>query len=176
VSGSRFNPLAASVSFYAIYVSSWTHGPEGCVSGDVHSDFQRGRCREFWSKVGQASGIAVAPFVLLALVYLLGMDSLTNTYRRARKKIESRKAIARGVVTNPARASNDFYGWLYGFRPISVDMGKGRQIRVYFPLEGRLPLPGDPVAVFTPGRAMGRHRFFGEFHAPHVAVIAGVGE
>lgn len=179
---SELNPLSraegsafrAPLSFYSIYFSAWTNAPDGCISGEMHSDFQRERCLGFWSQIAQASVIALAPLALLWTGYLFGMDSLNLTYRRIRKRLGSKKAVAKGVVTSPAVAGNDFFGWLYGFRAISVEVAKGSQLRVYFSAESRLPLPGDSVAIFSTGKSLGRERFFGTYYAPHVAVIAGM--
>jgi hypothetical protein len=169
-------PLGLTWGFYSNYFTAWKEAPEGCVHGEAYSEFQKERCSAFWNKIGVASAIGVIPFGVLWLYFLLGMDSMRATYRRVRRAVDHGPPRAQGVVTNPPVAPNDFYGWLYGFRMLAIQLPNHKQVRIHFSREAQVPLPGDKLMIFSAGKAFGRKRYFGVFYAPHIAVIPGARE
>lgn len=145
------------------------HAPKACVSGNVQSDVQRRICDDFWNRVGIATAVLAIPLFAVALFYYFMFDSLTVTYRRARRRFENGKIAVRGIITDPPELPNDFYGWMYCLRAVCVQLQNGKQVKVYLPLDAPASRPGDPLI----GVEVAGGRYLAMAYTPHVAVVLG---
>jgi hypothetical protein len=104
---------------------------------------------------------------------MVALDLLAGFYRRSRKKVDSGQAAFKGTVTQPPEAPNDFFGWFFCLRAISLQLPNKKQVKVYQPLEAPLPLPGQEFAVYDGGSHFGQKRHLGQLYAPHLAIVSG---
>jgi hypothetical protein len=145
--------------------------PGVCWSGNTTNEFQKHQCDEFWNELIQVSVFALIP--LLGGMFFLWVLSIQfqGLYQRAQKKIKKGKVSFGGVVTHPARAPQDPFSWFYCLRPITVELKNKSQVTVYVSSQVPSPLPGETLAVFDMGKAMGETRYLGIVYAPHVAIF-----
>lgn len=151
-----------------------THVPEVCWGDNAVNDFQQRQCSEFWERLGMGALLGLLPFGAAWLMWFVGLSSLNQVYRRARKRLEANQPLGTGIVTDPAEAPADWFSRIYCLRVISVAVGGDKQIRVYVPLDAALPVPGAKMVLFEPVSFMGEARHFGLPYAPHVVVFGGV--
>jgi hypothetical protein len=151
-----------------------THVPEVCWGDNAVNDFQKGQCDEFWNHLAMGGALCLLPFAATWLFMQISMGSLSTVYRRGRKRVDSGKVMAVGVVTSPARAPADFFSRFYCMQPISVQLQSGKQLKVYLAEDASEPSPGMTMAIFEPLSIMGEARHFAVLYAPHVAVVSGV--
>lgn len=151
-----------------------THVPEVCWGDNAVNDFQRRQCSEFWDRLGMGALLGLLPFGAAWLIWFLAFSSLQAVYRSARKRFEANKPLGAGIVTDPALGQADWFSRVYCLRPIAVEVGGGKQLKVYMPLDAALPVPGTKIVLFEPIAVLGEPRHFGLFYTPHVVVFAGV--
>jgi hypothetical protein len=166
-------PLRMASQVYSSFIHDVTHIPEVCQTGDTVNSFQKRQCDEFWERLMMRAGLVAVPFVLFILFIMIGLDSTVGAYRFARKKVEKGKAVFSGIVTDPAQAPNDMFGWFYCLRAISVQLENKTQMTVYVTKDMPVPMPGQTLAVFDGNSYLGKKRHFAVVYAPHVAVISG---
>ncbi len=166
-------PWSAAMSHFHQWSYSISNIPQVCWSGNAVSDFQRTQCQDFWIQLGWSTLFAFLPLGFVLLFLKLGLDSMQIRYKKARKLIEKGSAIAKGVVTQPAVAPNDRFGWFFCLRSISIELPNKSQIVVYMPLDDAIPLPGETLAVFDWGEHFGKKRLIGTLYAPHLAILSG---
>ena len=119
-------------------------------------------------------GLSLLPFAMVWVFWQLISGALVGLYRKGRKVVDAGKPIASGMVTSPAIAPADAFSLFFCFRPISVQLKNGAQMKVYIPIDATIPKPGQTMAIFEPVSAMGGKRHFAVIYAPHVAVVSGV--
>ena len=163
----------AAVRLYLDVFSSLTQIPQMCVSGSIVNDFQANQCSLYWDHLIKAGGLSFLPLGIVGIFLYLSFDYLSSTYKKTRKRIEKKKAAFKGTVTHPPEGPADFYSWFFCFRTIIVETQNKNQVKVYVPLDGAAPHPGETLAVFEPIYSFGEKRHIAMVYAPHVAVVRG---
>lgn len=149
--------------------------PELCWPGVAQSDYNQRKCGEFWSGRGVQLAVAGIPLWLTLVAAWWGIDSANQTYRRVRRLLRDEKAVKMAVVSRPAEAWNDYFGWFRCLQSVVVDLPEGGRAKVYLPPYAPIPLPGERIAYVELGRARdGGLRRAGFLYAPHIAIMRGV--
>ncbi len=163
----------ASFYHYGGVISQVLNVPSVCLLGNSASDFQDHQCDHFWGELLKSGGLAAAPFFVLAILMLLGLDELSSTYKRIQNRVEKGAGALGGIVTDPPEGTPDIFSWFYCFRPVMVELSTHEQIKVYVSGEVQLPAPGVKLIIFDMGQRMGEKRRVARIYAPHVAVLRG---
>lgn len=165
--------LTAGRQHLAQMTHSWFNIPEVCWGGNQVNEFQTRQCADFWERMWLGSAVAAIPFAAVALFFFLALEQIAGFYRRQNRKVVEGQAILAGTVTDPPEAPNDFFGWFFCLRAITVELRNRKQIRVYLPVEAPVPLPGQTLAIFDGGNVFGAQRYVAVLYAPHLAIVAG---
>lgn len=136
------------------------HIPEVCWAGNTVSPEILSQCDRFWKGYLTQLAIACVPLVLCVGLLLVGLDQLRAVYRKIRRKAQLSKPQKIGTVTDPARTSTDWLGWLFCFKGVKVQIAPGHQTRAYLPLDYETPAPGDSLALYEVDVFWGMKRIF----------------
>ena len=150
------------------------HVPPVCHEGQALNDFQKSQCEAYWETLFRAGALAVFPFGLLLLLLFFGQMKISGVYRRAKASLVPSRMKGRAVVTSPAYAPQNFFSFLFGFRPIQVQLPQGGQTQVYIEMTQPIPLPGQTVLLYGPVFELGAPRYYGTLYMPNIAVVQGV--
>lgn len=167
-------PLQAATLHLRNTWRSWKETPEYCQAGKAVNDFQLEKCASYRGQVVVAAAYAAIPLLVLSAFLLVVLDQFKLFYRRSDKKVRKGSALMKGVVTDPAIGSMDFFSWWFCLRPISVQLATRKQAKVYIPLDAPIPFPGQTLAVFDGGMVLGKRRYIATLYAPHLMVVQGV--
>ncbi len=170
------SPVELAQQHYVSLKADLSQIPETCWNGATTNDFQKKQCDDYWSALIKRVALAVLPVFFVFFFYLPARGFFEKVYTRSRKAIEKGKVFSSGAAVPFAGESkaSDFFCWFLCFKKQSVQLGNRKLVEVYFPLGAILPRPGQTVAIFELGRVLGRARYIGVLHTPHVAVVSGV--
>lgn len=165
------NPLNAAAQHYTDTLNRWLTVPDSCWPGNAVSEFQAQRCEVFWNSLTYSSLLALYPLLVAVVLLIWGLSSLSLVYRRVQKQLDHNQAHFSGTVTQPPETSEDLFSWLFCFRPTSIQIPNGHQVKVYVSLDDPAPRPGETLAVFTAGVWWGQKRYVAILYAPHVSIV-----
>ncbi len=152
----------------------WSHLQTACEKGRALNEFQSRQCADYWSALQVGTVLAFLPFFMLILTSLWGRSTLTNVYQRAGEVFVPTRMIGRGVVTSPALAAIDFFGFLFCMKRIQVELSTGQQTQVYFEHLAITPSPGQTLLLYGPVQEFGKPRIYGSVYAPQVSIVPGI--
>jgi len=150
---------------------AWSRAPNSCRGDAAVNDYQREQCAKYWGQVSTMTAWASAPLILVLLFFFLIRGHFRVFYRRVDRRFREGKAVAAAKVLRSG--SWDWFGYFFCLRSVRVELGQGRDVRVYVPRDLPALIPGQKVALFYGGKVFGARRYVGLLYAPHIAVMAG---
>ena len=159
--------------FYINLLKDLGHPPEVCMTGEAVDRVEKVLCGDFWSQLELRCLLALAPLLLVGAYLGASYFGFRKIYQSSQKKMASGSAIHSGIATSPVEADEDLFSWFYCLKPIGVQVSDSSQAKVYLPLEGPLPKPGDTVAIYRKLSLFGASYLIGSAHLPHVTVMSG---
>ncbi|MGK5083202.1 hypothetical protein WDW37_07830 [Bdellovibrionota bacterium FG-1] len=151
-----------------------THIPEVCWANNAVNEFQKKQCGEFWEHLEYGVLLSFLPWAIGGLFWSVMMRSYRRVRKQLSRRIASQKPVSRGVITSPAEAPSEFFGWFYDLRAMGVQLSSGEQIKVFIAKTDAVPRPGQTMLVYESIMTWGGARWVGTVHTPHLAVVPGV--
>lgn len=160
--------IESARKFQFTVISQWQSVPAPCISGEVRSDFEAGRCKETMDKLWNRTLFALIPFFAALVFIFISFDIMVITYRKLRRRIKSGQSIGIATIKKAEELNDNFYGWFFCFKSIEAELPNKRRIRVYFPKDYQGLLTGQKIALFSVGS-----RVFGILYSSNVVVVKG---
>ena len=153
----------------------WLTLPDYCIGDNEVNELQKVRCKGLWTQAFAFTGIALFPFLILAMFLMSVQDQVGQFFKKARKTIQGGKAFSIATVTQPAEAPGDFFSWVHCLQRVSVQLSSQQQQVIYLDPRMDIPQPGQTMALFDLGTMFGVKRYVGIVYYPHVAVVSSQG-